>query len=107
MTVYTENTDKIDHGQRIAFDRGHRLPSIRVQTVVGSDLTAEVVPVRLSAMMSELGLLELRAKAIDRELEFEFEFDTNQDDSAEFAIDSVSRSLDQSEEMDTPLNQQC
>ena len=47
-----------------------------VTTVIDAHEDSQHVPVTLSACMSELGLLELRAHAVDREKVFHFEFDS-------------------------------
>ena len=74
----------------VATDTYRRLAT--VQTVVDSHEDAGQVPVTLSASMSEQGLLELRAHAVDRDEYYDFEFQDEPTSEEPLVPDGVTSS---------------
>ena len=74
MTVAFGGSEPLNCGERVdlTIEGYRRLGS--VQTVVDAHEEASQVPVTLSASISEQGLLELSAHAVDRDEVYEFEF---------------------------------
>ncbi|MGB0648189.1 MAG: Hsp70 family protein, partial [Bradymonadia bacterium] len=77
MKVKCGGVKRVDLGASSLIEETEFITLPPVTTVVEAHEDSQHVPVTLSACMSELGLLELRAHAIDRDKTFQFEFDSS------------------------------